>query len=94
MGEDGRAARAQVERESLVAELTRAVGLGGRDRPTGTAAERARTSVTFTDHYALCRVRERHPELGAHLDHAVRIGTYPNDDPDPQAAVRWNVHQR
>ena len=75
-GDGERAARAEVERDFLVRELARAVGLGGRDRPTGAAAERARVSVTRAVRYALRRVHEHHPELGAHLDHAVRTGTY------------------
>ncbi len=91
MGDAERAARAEVERDFLVGELARAVGLGGRDRPTGAAAERARVSVTRAVRYALRRVHEHHPELGAHLDHAVRTGTYLAYDPDPQSTVRWEV---
>lgn len=94
MGDDERAARAEVEREFLLTELARAVGLAGRDRPTGAAAERARMSVTRSVRYALRRVREHHPALGAHLDHAVRTGTYLAYDPDPQSTVRWKVHER
>ena len=93
MGDDERAARAKRERDFLLTELSRAVGLAGRDRPTGAATERARTSVTRSIRYALRRVHEHHPELGAHLQHAVRTGTYVAYDPDPQALVRWNVHQ-
>jgi len=93
MGDDERAARAKRERDFLLTELSRAVGLAGRDRPTGAATERARTSVTRSIRYAMRRVHEHHPELGAHLQHAVRTGTYVAYDPDPQALVRWNVHQ-
>ena len=93
-GDDERAARAEVEREFLTSELARAMGLGGRDRPSGAAAERARISVTRAVRYALRRVREHHPELGAHLDHAVRTGTFLAYDPDPQSSVRWEVPQR
>ena len=89
-----RATRAEVERDFLIRELARAVGIGGRDRPTGAAAERARVSVTRALRYALRRVREHHPGLGAHLDHAVRTGTYLAYDPDPQAPVRWEVRDR
>ena len=44
--------------------------------------------------YALRRIHEHHPELGAHLDHAVRTGTYLAYDPDPQSPVRWEVPER
>lgn len=37
---------ARVELEALLNELRRAVGLDGRDRPSGSGAERARVNVT------------------------------------------------
>ena len=90
-GDDERAARATVERDFLVNELARAVGLGGRDRPVGAAAERARVSVTRAVRYALARIHAHHPELGAHLEHAVRTGTYLSYQPDPQAPTSWEL---
>jgi tetratricopeptide (TPR) repeat protein len=45
-GDVERAARAREERELIGQELARAVGLGGRDRPAGSAAERARVNTT------------------------------------------------
>ena len=44
--DDERAAQADAERDFLVRELSRAVGLGGRDRRAGSTSERARASVT------------------------------------------------
>ena len=43
----GRAERAEVELDALVAQLSEAFGLGGRARPTGSSAERARSAVTY-----------------------------------------------
>ena len=40
-GDQGRAARAQEEMISIAEQLASAVGLGGRDRRTGSDAERA-----------------------------------------------------
>jgi tetratricopeptide (TPR) repeat protein len=90
-GDHERAARATVDREYLIRELSRAVGLGGRDRHAGAASERARVSVTRAVRHALGRIREQHPELGAHLDHAVRTGTYCAYDPDPRVPVVWEL---
>lgn len=90
-GDDERAARATVERDFLLRELSRAVGLGGRDRPAGAASERARVSVTRATRYALDRIRELHPALGAHLDHAIRTGTYVAYQPDPHHPIRWEL---
>jgi cytochrome c-type biogenesis protein CcmH/NrfG len=46
IGETARAAQAEAERDILMRELSRAVGLGGRSRRAGSAAERARSAVT------------------------------------------------
>ena len=75
-GDAERDAQAGAERAFLVRELARAVGLGGRDRRAGAASERARASVTRAVRQALARVRAQLPPLGAHLDRAVRTGTY------------------
>ncbi|MFP3907929.1 MAG: tetratricopeptide repeat protein [Acidimicrobiales bacterium] len=91
MGDDGLAARAEVDREFLVRELSRAVGLGGRDRRVGGDAERARVSVTRALRLTLARIAEHHPVLGTHLDHAIRTGTYCSYSPDPQAPVEWHT---
>jgi len=72
----GRAEQASAERELLMRELSRAVGLGGRDRRTGSAAERARVSVTRALRHAIARIREHHGALADHLDGALRTGTY------------------
>ena len=41
----GRAARARAERDAIASELSRGVGLGGRARRAGAAAERARVNA-------------------------------------------------
>ena len=91
MNDPVRLEQAQREREYLIAELTRAVGLGGRRRTVGGDAERARTSVTRSIRYALDRLGEHHPTAAAHLAHCVRTGTYCVYDADPSAAVRWTT---
>ena len=82
LGHADAADRARAEREAIVAELTRAYGLGGRPRRVGDPAERARTSVTWRIRDAIGRVERVHPELGAHLRNAVRTGTYCRYDPE------------
>ena len=46
LGDSARVTQVELERDFLVRELSRAVGLGGRDRRAGSASERARASVT------------------------------------------------
>jgi hypothetical protein len=72
----GRASRARAELEFLTAELGRAVGLGGRVRRAGGAAERARSAVQRRIKNALCRIEEHAPALAGHLTRAVKTGNF------------------
>jgi hypothetical protein len=91
MNDLGRVELAQRDREYLIAELTAAVGLGGRSRTVGGTAERARTSVTRSIRYALARLAEHHPALATHLEQSVHTGTYCVYSPDPLATIHWDV---
>ena len=87
-----RAARAREERELIGRELARAVGLGGRDRPAGSAAERARVNTTRALRAAIRRIEDCDASLGHHLDRAVRTGTFCAYDPAPQDEISWAVN--
>jgi len=89
LGDQSRIGQATAERDFLVRELSRAVGLGGRDRRVGSAAERARASVTRAIRQAMTRIQVRHPRLGAHLERAVHTGTYCAYLPDTRVPVVW-----
>ena len=84
-----RASRARAEREFLVAELARAVGLGGRDRRAASHAERARLNVTRAIRAAVANLARDHPSLGRHLAATVRTGRYCSYIPDPRAPITW-----
>jgi tetratricopeptide (TPR) repeat protein len=84
-----RAARVREERDFLARELGAAVGLGGRDRPQASNAERARVNVTRAIRAALDRIAEHSPELGRHLARTVRTGTFCTYQPDPLNSVSW-----
>ena len=84
-----REAQADAEREFLVRELARAVGLGGRDRRTASDSERARSGVTRAIRQGMARIGEHHPQLGEHLDRAVHTGTHCAYVPDPGAPALW-----
>ena len=91
LGDPARATRARSEQEFLMRELSRAVGMDGRDRRAGATSERARASVTRAIRHAMTRIRDNHPGLGAHLDRTVRTGTYCAYLPDPRAEVDWSI---
>jgi tetratricopeptide (TPR) repeat protein len=86
-----REAQADAERDFLVRELSRAVGLRGRDRRASSASERARSGVTRAVRQAIARIAEHHPQLGEHLSSAVRTGTYCAYAPQPgvPAGGKW-----
>ncbi len=90
-GDLGRIALAQDDREFLVNELSRAVGLGGRPRLALSTSERARTSVTRSIRYAVARIGEHHPGLAEHLQLALSTGTYCVYQPDPRLPAHWEV---
>ncbi len=91
IGDDERAAQAAAERDFLLRELARAVGLGGRDRRVGSDSERARASVTRAIRQAMARIHGYHPALGEHLDRAIRTGTYCAYLPDPRVPLVWTL---
>ena len=70
-----RAARMRDEIDQLSQQLASAVGLGGRERRVGAAAERARVNVTRAISDAVKRIREHCPPLARHLDASIRTGT-------------------
>jgi hypothetical protein len=75
-GDAGRAARADAEIEALTAELSRAVGLGGKQRRVGAASERARSNVQRRILHAIQQIRAGSQRLGEHFAATVRTGTY------------------
>ena len=87
----GRAELARRDREYLVAELRRAVWLGGRDRTVHDDGERARVSATRSIRYSLERLTEFAPEVASHLQQHVRTGTFCSYEPDAFHPVSWTV---
>ena len=87
----GRLELAQHDRDYLIAELSGAIGLGGRNRSVGGTSERARTSVTRSIRYALGRLAEHDAGLAAHLEQRVRTGTYCVYADDPLTPVMWET---
>jgi TolB-like protein/tetratricopeptide (TPR) repeat protein len=83
-----RAGQAREEMEQIVELLSGALGLGGRSRALGSAAERARSAVTWRIRNAIKKIGKAHPRLGRHLEHAVRTGTYCVYE--PEAPVAWS----
>lgn len=86
----GRMALARAEIEALEDELSRAVGLGGRDRRGHSSAERARVAVSKRIRGALERLGAQSPELQRYLEATVRTGVFCVYRPDPGRRVEWS----
>jgi hypothetical protein len=82
---------AERDRDFLVAELSHAMGLGGRLRSTGSDVERARGSVGRCLRYAIGQLAGELPPLADHLRASLHSGTYCSYRPDPLAAVTWQT---
>ncbi len=75
-GDRGQREKLGRERDALVAELSRAVGLGGRSRSAGSATERARVNVQKRLKDAIARLGDVDPDAGQYLQRAVRTGAF------------------
>lgn len=75
-GDSGRADAARAEMEFIGRELARAFGIGGRARPVGDSAERARVNVRRRLKDAIDRVARQHHDAGRYLNNTVKTGTY------------------
>jgi hypothetical protein len=91
IGDAARAAQTEVERDILVRELSRAVGLRGRDRRAGSDSERGRSAVTRAMCHALARIRKHHAPLGDYLDRTIRTGSCCVYLPDPRFPTAWKI---
>ena len=84
-----KASRLGEERDLLIDELARSVGLGGRPRRAASASERARVNVTRAIRSAIRRIGEVDAAAGRYLDSTIVTGTYCVFEPD-RAVVHTN----
>ncbi len=87
--DDERAARLEEEIDALVGELARAIGLGGRDRPSSSPTERARVNVTKAIRTAIKLIDRESPALAEHLTASIRTGRFCSYAPPGEAPPRW-----
>jgi tetratricopeptide (TPR) repeat protein len=89
LGRADRAEQVEEELDALTRELSRAVGLGGRNRRAASASERARQSVTKSIKSALERIAQLEAALGDHLLRCIKTGNFCVYRPDPGSSVAW-----
>jgi AAA ATPase domain len=89
--DDERAARLEEEIDFLVGEIARATGLGDRGRPSASAAERARVSVTKAIRTAIRLIARQSPELAEHLRSSIRTGRFCSYAPPGETPPAWRL---
>jgi hypothetical protein len=91
VGDPERATRLSNEHDSLLAELRRATGLGGRRRSMPAEAERARVNVTRTLRATIDHIVSVAPEAGHHLQASIRTGGYCRYGPTAGGPRHWRL---
>src|SRR5271166_1604094 len=89
LGNVERAEQAEAEIDALTRELSRAVGLGGRNRKAASASERARQSITKTIKAVLEKIAQSDSALGDILSRCIKTGTFCSYQPDPDFPIAW-----
>src|SRR5581483_4402551 len=75
----------------LTRELSRAVGLGGRDRRAASMAQRSRINVTRAIRRTIEKIRPHSPALAGLLARRIKTGLLCVYRPDEQTPVAWNL---
>jgi hypothetical protein len=90
LGNVERAELAEQEIHELTRELSRAVGLGGRNRRAASASERARQSITKSIKSVLERIAQSDAQLGDLFSRCIRTGFFCSYQPDPDFPMVWD----
>jgi hypothetical protein len=84
-----RAEQAEQDIDALTRELSRAVGLGGRDRRAASASERARQNITKLIKSVFERIAQSDATLADILSRCIKTGTFCSYQPDPVSPIVW-----
>jgi tetratricopeptide (TPR) repeat protein len=84
-----RAEQAEQEIDALTAELSRAVGLGGRNRRAASASERARQSIAKTIKSAIERIAQHDVRLAEILSRCIKTGSFCSYRLDGDYLIAW-----
>jgi hypothetical protein len=93
VGDTARSQRAADERDRIIQQLRRDIGLGGRVRHPNDDAERSRMRVSKAIHRAIRQVEKAEPVLGRALQTRIRTGFLCRYVPDPGHPIVWTVRK-
>ncbi len=83
------AEKMEQEIDALTSELSRAVGLGGRNRRAASASERARQSIAKTIKAVIERIAQSDARLGDIFSRCIKTGNFCSYEPDPDFPIAW-----
>jgi hypothetical protein len=83
------AEQARSEIAAIVQQLASAAGLGGRDRRSGSEAERARSAVTKRIKDSICKIGTAIPSLRRHLVARIKTGYFCSYNLSQEHPVGW-----
>src|ERR1700722_7676021 len=89
LGNVKREEQAEQEIDALTKELSRAVGLGGRNRKAASASERARQSIGKTIKSVLDRIAQSDAGLAELFARSIKTGNFCSYQPDPDFQIAW-----
>src|SRR5216684_213464 len=89
LGNVERAEKAEQEIDALTSELSRAVGLGGRNRRAASASERARQSISKTIKSVVEKIAQSDARLGDIFSRCVKTGNFCSYQADPALPIAW-----
>jgi len=90
-GGEQRAVKLENEKAAIEKELRRAFGRDGRARVAASVAEKARVNVTRTVRLAIGDITGINPQLGRHLNDAIKTGYFCSYRPDPAHLITWQL---
>ena len=77
------------EKEFLEEQILVASGLNGRIKKLDYANDRARKSVSFSIRTIVKKIRQKHPELGQHLENSIKTGFFCSYSPENPTS--WEI---
>jgi len=88
-GDEEDQAKLEAQQEQILGHIAAGAGLGGKPRKASSAIERIRKAVSKRIHNDIEKITPVFPDLGRHLDAAIRTGTHCQYSPHPP--VEWSL---
>jgi len=73
----------------LVDQLSKSLGLGGKQRKIPNHVDKARSAVTWRIRSAIKKIRDSHESLGKHFAKSLKTGTFCSYNPEKK--IDWEL---